>query len=117
MSKKGKSWHFIVVALLIVVFALTSLFGISYQYGDTKTTYVKGVCPTSGSALISAAAWMSRSCRMAMWMPRKNQLKAAQTVINDRLVGLGVTDYESYIDANKDRIIVRFPWRSGRVGF
>ena len=42
MSKKGKSWHFIVVALLIVVFALTSLFGISYQYGDTKTTYVKG---------------------------------------------------------------------------
>ena len=47
----------------------------------------------------------------------EDQLKAAQTVINDRLVGLGVTDYESYIDANKDRIIVRFPWRSDESDF
>ena len=45
------------------------------------------------------------------------QMQAAQTVINDRLVGLGITDYESYVDANKDRIIVRFPWKSDESDF
>ena len=116
MSKKGKSWHFIVVALLIVVFALTSLFGVSYQYGDTKTTYVKGVSDIRFGIDIRGGVDVT-------FMPdgdvdaTEDQLKAAQTVINDRLVGLGVTDYESYIDANKDRIIVRFPWRSDESDF
>ena len=45
------------------------------------------------------------------------QMTAAQTVIEDRLVGLGITDYESYVDSNKDRIIVRFPWQSGEEDF
>ena len=45
------------------------------------------------------------------------QLAAAKTVIEDRLVGLGITDYESYVDNNKDRIIVRFPWKSDEADF
>ena len=45
------------------------------------------------------------------------QMAAAQTVIEDRLVGLGITDYESYVDSNKDRIIVRFPWKTGESDF
>ena len=40
------------------------------------------------------------------------QMTAAKTVIEDRLVGLGITDYESYVDNNKNRIIVRFPWKN-----
>ncbi len=42
---------------------------------------------------------------------------AAKTVIEDRLVGLGITDYERYVDNNKDRIIVRFPWKTGEADF
>ena len=45
------------------------------------------------------------------------QMAAAKTVIEDRLVGLGITDYESYVDNNKDRIIVRFPWKSDEADF
>lgn len=45
------------------------------------------------------------------------QMTAAKTVIEDRLVGLGITDYESYVDNNKDRIIVRFPWKSDEADF
>ena len=45
------------------------------------------------------------------------QMTAAKTVIEDRLVGLGITDYESYVDSNKDRIIVRFPWKTGEADF
>ena len=42
MNKKGKSWPLFVVAILIVVFSLTAIFGVSYQYGDTKNVYIKG---------------------------------------------------------------------------
>ena len=42
MNKRGKSWHFFAMAELIIAFSLSALFGFSYQYGDTKTTYVKG---------------------------------------------------------------------------
>ena len=44
-------------------------------------------------------------------------MAAAKTVIEDRLVGLGITDYESYVDNNKNRIIVRFPWKSDEADF
>ena len=46
-----------------------------------------------------------------------DQMTAAKTVIEDRLVGLGITDYEDYVDYNKDRIIVRFPWKTGETDF
>uniref|UniRef100_UPI0040279A87 protein translocase subunit SecF n=1 Tax=Gemmiger formicilis TaxID=745368 RepID=UPI0040279A87 len=45
------------------------------------------------------------------------QMTAAKTVIEDRLVGLGITDYESYVDNNKNRIIVRFPWKNDEANF
>ncbi len=44
-------------------------------------------------------------------------MTAAKTVIEDRLVGLGITDYESYVDNNKNRIIVRFPWKNDEADF
>ncbi len=46
-----------------------------------------------------------------------DQMTAAKTVIEDRLVGLGITDYEDYVDNNNDRIIVRFPWKTGETDF
>ena len=42
MNKRGKAWHLIVLAVLIVAFSLTAIFGVSSTYGDTRTTYVKG---------------------------------------------------------------------------
>lgn len=116
MSRKGKSWHFFVVAILIAVFAWTAIGGVSYQYGDIKTTYIKGVSDIRFGIDIRGGADVT-------FVPAGDvdatdaQMQAAQTVINDRLVGLGITDYESYVDANKDRIIVRFPWKSDESDF
>lgn len=116
MSRKGKSWHFFVVAILIVVFAWTAIGGVSYQYGDIKTTYIKGVSDIRFGIDIRGGVDVT-------FVPAGDvdateaQMQAAQTVINDRLVGLGITDYESYVDANKDRIIVRFPWKSDESDF
>lgn len=33
------------------------------------------------------------------------------------MIKLGITDYESFIDYNNDRIIVRFPWKEGEANF
>lgn len=116
MNKKGKSWPLFVVAILIVVFSLTAIFGVSYQYGDTKNIYIKGASDIRFGIDIRGGVDVT-------FMPAGDvdatpeQMTAAKTVIEDRLVGLGITDYESYVDNNKDRIIVRFPWKTGESDF
>ena len=116
MNKKGKSWPLFVVAILIVVFSLTAIFGVSYQYGDTKNIYIKGASDIRCGIDIRGGVDVT-------FMPAGDvdatpeQMTAAKTVIEDRLVGLGITDYESYVDSNKDRIIVRFPWKTGEADF
>ena len=116
MNRKGKSWPLFVVAILIVLFSLTAILGVSYTYGDTKNVYVKGASDIRFGIDIRGGVDVT-------FMPAGDvdatdeQMTAAKTVIEDRLVGLGITDYESYVDNNKDRIIVRFPWKSDEADF
>ena len=116
MNKKVKSWPLFVVAILIVVFSLTAIFGVSYQYGDTMNIYIKGASDIRFGIDIRGGVDVT-------FMPAGDvgatpeQMTAAKTIIEDRLVGLGITDYESYVDSNKDRIIVRFPWKTGEADF
>ena len=116
MNRKGKSCPLFVVAILIVLFSLTAILGVSYTYGDTKNVYVKGASDIRFGIDIRGGVDVT-------FMPAGDvdatdeQMTAAKTVIEDRLVGLGITDYESYVDNNKDRIIVRFPWKSDEADF
>ena len=116
MNRKGKSWPLFVVAILIVLFSLTAILGVSYTYGDTKHAYVKGASDIRFGIDIRGGVDVT-------FMPADDveatdaQMAAAKTVIEDRLVGLGITDYESYVDNNKNRIIVRFPWKSDEADF
>ena len=90
MNKRGKSWPLFVVALLIVVFSLTAVFGVSYQYGDTKNVYLKGASDIRFGIDIRGGVDVT-------FMPdgdvdaTPEQMTAAQTVIEDRLVGLGLS--------------------------
>ena len=116
MNRKGKSWPLFVVAILIGLFSLTAIFGVSYTYGDTKNVYVKGASDIRFGIDIRGGVDVT-------FMPADDveatdaQMTAAKTVIEDRLVGLGITDYESYVDNNKNRIIVRFPWKNDEADF
>ena len=116
MNRKGKSWPLFVVAILIVLFSLTAILGVSYTYGDTKNVYVKGASDIRFGIDIRGVVDVT-------FMPADDveatdaQMTAAKTVIEDRLVGLGITDYESYVDNNKNRIIVRFPWKNDEADF
>ena len=116
MNRKGKSWPLFVVAILIVLFSLPAILGVSYTYGATKNAYVKGASDIRFGIDIRGGVDVT-------FMPADDveatdaQMAAAKTVIEDRLVGLGITDYESYVDNNKNRIIVRFPWKSDEADF
>ncbi len=116
MNIKGKKWHLAVTALLILAFAFTAFFGFSTQYGDIRTIYIKGASDIRFGVDIQGGVNVT-------FMPTDDydatdeQMEAAQSVIENRLVALGVTDYEIYIDNSDDRIILAFPWQSGEEEF
>ncbi len=116
MKSKGRAWQFIVMAILILAFAFTAFFGVYRQYGDTLTTYIKGAKDIRFGVDIRGGVNVT-------FMPTDDfdatdeQLEAAQSVIENRLVGLNITDYEIYIDMADDRIILEFPWQSGEENF
>lgn len=116
MKTKGKPWQFFVVAVLIVVFAFTAFFGVSTQYGDTTTIWLKGAQDIRFGIDIRGGVDVT-------FMPADGydatdeQMDAAESVIQQRLVNLNITDNEVYTDYNKDRIIVRFPWKEGETDF
>mgnify|MGYP004457281343 CR=1 FL=1 len=110
MKRVGKPVFF-VVAILIIAFTALSLFGIHTQWGDTQITYVKGVTDISWGIDIKGGV-------EAIYTPTDpdnatpEQLEAAETVIEQRLLGQNITDSEVYTDTDKMRVIVRFPWPS-----
>lgn len=102
---------FFVVALLILAFSFTAIFGVSYYTGDIKNTVVKGVNDIRWGIDIRGGV-------EATFKPANNynatdeQLDSAKAIIETRMISNGITDYELYADKGSDRIIVRFPWKS-----
>ena len=105
-----------VTVLLIVVFAFTAFFGASVKYGDVTTTYIKGVSDIRFGVDIKGGVNVT-------FLPSDGfdatdeQLDAAQSVIENRLVALNITDYELYADYNQDSLILEFPWQSDETAF
>ncbi len=115
MKKTKKSTFFIVVAF-IALFAVSSIVGLDYLYGDDRTTVVKGVddirlgIDIKGGVDVTFAPSGDYDATDA-------QLDAATEIIKTRLSSLGINDNEVYSDSKSDRIIVRFPWQAGESDF
>ena len=107
---------FFIVAILILLFSYSAIFGVSYYVGDNKETVVKG---------ISDIRWGTdiRGGVEATFEPADGynatdaQLDSAKSIIETRMVSSGITDYELNADYNTDRIIVRFPWKEDEKDF
>lgn len=116
MKTRGRPWQFFVVAILICVFAFSAFFGLSTQYGDTSTIWIKGAQDIRFGIDIKGGVDVT-------FMPAEGydataeQMAAAQSVIEQRLINLNITDSEVYRDDSKDRVIVRFPWKEGETEF
>ncbi len=115
MKRKGKSIFFIVAALIFAM-AYASFFGVTTKYGDTEKVWFKGASDIRFGIDIKGGV-------DATFMPTDGhdatdeEMTAAEEIIKLRLVGLNITDYEVYTDYNKDRIIVRFPWKEDEKDF
>lgn len=115
MKRIGKPIFF-VVAIFIVAFTALSFLGISSTYGDTTTVYVKGANNIRWGIDIRGGVDVTFTPPDDV-DPTIAQMNAASEVMKQRLVSLNITDYEVYTDTQKDRIIVRFPWKEGEASF
>ncbi|MCD7890283.1 MAG: MMPL family transporter [Ruminococcus sp.] len=115
MKRIGKSTFFIVFAL-IILFSVSSVFGLDYQYGDNISTWIKGVDDIRLGIDIQGGVDVTFK-PSDDYDATDDQLDAATEVIKTRLTSLGINDNEVYSDTKSDRIIVRFPWQAGETDF
>ncbi len=116
-SKRTGKPVFFVVFLLILALAYTAFFGISDYYGDTKQVYVKGANEIRWGIDIKGGV-------EAVFSPDKEDvdittedMDAAKSIIETRLVNNNITDYEVFADTDNHQIIVRFPWAADESNF
>ena len=107
---------FFIVSILIVVITLLSLFGFKTTYGDKETVYIRGGNDIRWGIDIRGGVDVTFTPPEGV-EATESQMDAAKEVINSRLVSLNITDSEVYVDYNKYRIIVRFPWKEGETDF
>ncbi len=114
--KKPAKGIFFVVLILILTLAYTAIFGVYSQNGDNVTTYIKGASDIRWGIDIKGGVEATFSPAEGI-TASSEELSAAKTRIELRMVSSGITDYELYTDDSNNRIIVRFPWKSDEADF
>ena len=110
MKKIGKPVFFIVF-VLIAALACTSILGVRVENGDFEVTYIKGISDIRWGIDINGGV-------EAVFAPAdgidadETQMEDVKGILDSRLVGQNITDYEVYPDYEHDRITIRFPWKS-----
>lgn len=104
--------------MLILILAFTGIvfFGIHTQYGDFSTTHIRGVGDIRWGIDIRGGVDVTFTSP-ADYDATDDELNAAKSIVETRLVGNNITDYELYVDYNSDKIIVRFPWQAEDESF
>jgi preprotein translocase subunit SecD len=108
---------FFVVFLLILALAFTAFFGISSYYGDTRVIYTKGASDIRWGIDIKGGVEAVFSPDKKDVDITKEDMDAAKTIIETRLVNQNITDYEVFADNDNHQIIVRFPWAADESDF
>lgn len=109
--KRVKKPVFFVVVSFIVVFTALTFFGIHTQYGDVQTTVIRGLNDIRWGIDIRGGVDVTFTSP-ADYDATDNEIDAAKSIVETRLVDRNITDYELYVDYSSDRIIVRFPWQA-----
>ena len=108
--KRTPKWAFFIVAILIVVFSYTAVFGVYSTYGDRVDTVIRGVGDIRWGIDIQGGVDVTFGPTDENVNPTTEQLDAVKSIIEQRLVSKNITDYEAYTDAANNQVIVRFPW-------
>ena len=115
-KRAGKPAFFIVFALILAL-TYATFFGIENYYGDTRNVYVKGANDIRWGIDISGGVEAVFSPDKADVDITDEDMDAAKSIIETRLVNNNITDYEVYSDSDNHQIIVRFPWAAGESDF
>ena len=107
---------FFIVALLIVALAYTAFFGVYKTYGDRRDTIIRGAKDIRFGIDIRGGVDATFEPKGDVKADDK-QMEAVKNVIEKRLVGNKITDYELYVDTSNQRVIVRFPWKNDEEDF
>lgn len=114
--KKIKKPVFFIVFILIMAFTGSSLLGFTTQFGDISTTRINGVSNIRLGIDIQGGVDVTFTPADGV-DATDDQLASVMEVMKVRLSSLNINDSEVYVDNDKDRIIVRFPWQSGETNF
>ena len=111
---------FFVVFILIIAFTLLSTMGVSTRYGDVKNSIIWGIDDIRWGIDIRGGV------NVTFGVPddyaaendiTDDDLNAAKSIIETRLVSKNINDYEVYIDSTSNAVIVQFPWQSDDTSF
>ena len=114
--RKTKKGVFFIITFAIVLFAVLTFSGFYTQFGDIKTVYVRGVddirwgIDIRGGVDVTFTPPEGRDAS-------DEEMDSVKELISQRMIGLSISDYECYVDYDKDRLIVRFPWKSDDESF
>lgn len=110
LKRVAKPVFFIVLAV-ILAFTGIVFFGVHTQYGDFTTTIIRGVSDIRWGIDIRGGVDVTFTSP-ADYDATNEEVDAAKSIVETRLVANNITDYEVYVDYNSDKIIVRFPWQA-----
>ena len=83
---------FFIIFLLILLFSYTAMFGISTQYGDIKTTWIKGIGDIRWG--IDIKGGVEATFKPAGDVDATDEeLDSAKAIIETRMVSNNITDY------------------------
>ena len=111
---------FFIVFILIAVFTVTSMMGVSTRYGDTETHYIWGIddirwgIDIRGGVNVTFGVPADYAAEHEI---TEDDLNAAKSIIETRLVDNSINDYEVYVDPTSNGIIVQFPWQADDTSF
>ena len=114
--KHVKKPVFFVVFLLIAIFTYFSIAGFSTYYGDIETVQIRGIDDIRWGIDIRGGVDVTFT-PTEDYDATNDEMDSARAIIETRLVGKNITDYEIYVDYNSDRIICRFPWQANDDSF
>ena len=116
MKRTSKSVFFIVL-VLIAALAYTSFFGVYTQFGDRTDTVIRGAKDIRWGIDIRGGVDVTYGPVDESVAVTEANLQGVETIIAERLIGKGITDYEMYSDVVNGQVIVRFPWSSDETDF
>lgn len=116
MKRTSKSVFFIVLVLILAL-AYTAFFGVYTQFGDRTDTVIRGAKDIRWGIDIRGGVDVTYGPVDESADVTEANLKGVETIIAERLINNGITDYEIYSDIANRQVIVRFPWSSDEASF